>query len=65
MWGPVLPLSVEHQKVDLPEISIVALLPASSLEFSKIMDAEECVDFDVAISRSSKSIGCQSRLAYL
>ncbi|XBI15389.1 hypothetical protein VPH35_057813 [Triticum aestivum] len=57
--GPVLPFSVEHLKVDLPEISIVDLPPASSLESSKTMDADECVDFDVAISRSPKSIGWQ------
>ena len=56
--GSVLPLSVEQPKVDPPEISIVALSPASPLESSEILVAEECGDLDVSISQSPKSIGC-------
>ena len=55
--APVLPLSVEQPKVDPPEISIVALSPSSPLYSSQILDAEECGDLDVSISRSPKSIG--------
>ena len=35
-------------------------MPASPRESSQILDAEECGDLDVVVSRSSKFIGCQA-----